>query len=125
MLWGNHPIEAKMQPAYCFLYSSALAAAVSQILNSKLMFHIIWSILVGFVVGLIARHLMPAVEHMGFIETTLVGIGGSVVGGLIARLFSRPADGAYFHPAGFFMSIVGAVIVLYVMLHYFPGFRFD
>ncbi len=89
------------------------------------MLHIIWSILVGFVVGLIARHLMPAVHHMGFIETTLVGIGGSVVGGLIARIFSRPANGAYFHPAGFLLSIFGAVIVLYVMLHYFPGFKFD
>src|SRR5271170_5819441 len=89
------------------------------------MLHVIWSIIVGFVVGLIARHLMPAVEPMGLIETTLVGIGGSMVGGLIARIFSRPADGSYFHPAGFFMATVGAVIVLCVMLHYFPGFKFD
>jgi len=83
------------------------------------MFHLIWSVLVGFIVGLIARALMPGMQHMGFFETALVGIVGSIVGGLIARLFSRPADGAYFHPAGFLMSIVGAVIVLYVMLHYF------
>jgi len=83
------------------------------------MFHILWSIIVGFIVGLIARALMPGVEHMGFLETTIIGIAGSIVGGLIARIFSRPADGSYFHPAGFFMSILGAVIVLYVMLHYF------
>jgi uncharacterized membrane protein YeaQ/YmgE (transglycosylase-associated protein family) len=47
-----------------------------------------------------------------------VGIAGSVVGGLIARLFSRPADGAFFHPAGFFLSIIGAVIVILLMAHF-------
>jgi uncharacterized membrane protein YeaQ/YmgE (transglycosylase-associated protein family) len=79
------------------------------------MLHIIWSIIVGFFIGLIARAIMPGVQHMGFIETSLIGIGGSVVGGLIARLFSRPKDGAFFHPAGFFLSIVGALIVLFVL----------
>jgi uncharacterized membrane protein YeaQ/YmgE (transglycosylase-associated protein family) len=83
------------------------------------MFHIIWSIIVGFIVGLIARALMPGVQHMGFIETTIIGIAGSITGGLIARIFSRPADGSYFHPAGFLMSIVGAVIVLYIVIHFF------
>jgi uncharacterized membrane protein YeaQ/YmgE (transglycosylase-associated protein family) len=78
------------------------------------MLHIIWSILVGFVVGLIARYLMGA-EHLGFWVTSLVGIAGSVVGGLIARIFSKPKDGALFHPAGFLLSIIGAMIVLYLM----------
>jgi uncharacterized membrane protein YeaQ/YmgE (transglycosylase-associated protein family) len=82
------------------------------------MFHILWSIIVGFIVGLIARALMPGAQQMGFIETTIIGIVGSVVGGLIARLFSRPADGAYFHPAGFLMSIIGALVVLFLMLHF-------
>jgi len=82
------------------------------------MLHIIWSILVGFVVGLIARALVPGVEHMGFWVTSLVGIGGSIVGGLIARIFSRPADGSYFHPAGFFLSIIGAVILLVLINHF-------
>ncbi len=82
------------------------------------MFHILWSILVGFIVGLIARALMPGIQHMGFIETAIIGIVGSIVGGLIARIFSRPADGSYFHPAGFIMSIIGAIIILAVMLHF-------
>ena len=82
------------------------------------MFHILWSIVVGFIVGLIARALMPGVQTMGFIETALIGIVGSIVGGLIARIFSKPADGAFFHPAGFVMSIIGAVIVLAIMLHF-------
>ena len=82
------------------------------------MFHILWSIIVGFIVGLIARALMPGVQSMGFIETAIIGIVGSIVGGLVARIFSRPADGAYFHPAGFIMSIIGAVLVLAIMLHF-------
>ena len=77
------------------------------------MLHIIWSIIVGFVVGLIASFLMGT--HLGFIETSLVGIVGSVVGGLIARIFSKPADGAFFHPAGFILSVIGAVVVLYLL----------
>lgn len=79
------------------------------------MLHIVWSIIVGFFVGLIARAIMPGGQHMGFLETTLVGILGSVVGGLIARVFSKPKDGAFFHPAGFLLSIVGALIVLFLL----------
>jgi uncharacterized membrane protein YeaQ/YmgE (transglycosylase-associated protein family) len=78
------------------------------------MLHIIWSIIVGFIIGLIARAIMPGVQHLGFIVTTLLGIGGSIVGGLIARLFSRPAPGSSFHPAGFIMSIIGALILLFI-----------
>jgi uncharacterized membrane protein YeaQ/YmgE (transglycosylase-associated protein family) len=79
------------------------------------MLHIIWSILVGFIVGLIARWFVPGADHMGFWMTSFVGIGGSIVGGLIARIFSRPKDGAFFHPAGFFLSIIGAVILLFAL----------
>jgi uncharacterized membrane protein YeaQ/YmgE (transglycosylase-associated protein family) len=79
------------------------------------MLHIIWSIFVGFIVGLIARWFMPGAEQMGFWATSFVGIGGSIVGGLIARIFSRPKDGAFFHPAGFFLSIIGAIILLFVL----------
>jgi len=78
------------------------------------MLHIIWSIIVGFIVGLIARAIMPGVQHLSFIMTTLLGIGGSIVGGLIARLFSRPAPGSSFHAAGFIMSIIGALILLFI-----------
>jgi len=79
------------------------------------MLHIIWSIIVGFIVGLIAQFFVPGAGHMGFWLTSLVGIGGSFVGGLIARLFSKPKDGALFHPAGFLMSIIGAVILLFAL----------
>jgi uncharacterized membrane protein YeaQ/YmgE (transglycosylase-associated protein family) len=76
------------------------------------MLHILWSIIVGFIVGLIARALLPGADHIGMIATTLLGILGSVVGGLIARTFSKPAPGSKFHAAGFLMSIVGAIVLL-------------
>ena len=76
--------------------------------------HIVWSIIVGFIVGLFARALMPGVDHMGFLATSLLGILGSLVGGLIGRVLSRPKEGAAFHPAGFVLSVIGAMIVLFV-----------
>jgi uncharacterized membrane protein YeaQ/YmgE (transglycosylase-associated protein family) len=78
------------------------------------MLHIIWYIIVGFIVGLVGRAIMPGAQHLGFIMTTLLGIGGSIVGGLIARLFSKPAPGSTFHPAGFILSIIGAIILLFI-----------
>lgn len=89
-----------------------------QSLFNEQMLHIIWSILVGFVVGLIAHAVVPGAGPLGFWMTSIVGIVGSVVGGLIARIFSRPKDGAFFHPAGFFLSIIGAIIVLLLYVHF-------
>jgi uncharacterized membrane protein YeaQ/YmgE (transglycosylase-associated protein family) len=85
------------------------------------MLHIIWSIIVGFIIGLAARAIMPGMQHLGLIATTLLGIGGSIIGGLIGRLFSRPEPGASFHPAGFIMSILGALILLFVWGRLNPG----
>ena len=77
------------------------------------MFHLLWMFIVGIVVGVIAKWILP-VGHIGWIMTGVLGIVGSLVGGFIARLFSKPADGALVHPAGILLSIVGAVIVLFV-----------
>jgi len=85
------------------------------------MLHIIWSIIVGFIVGWIARAVLPGAQHLGFILTTLLGIGGSIVGGLIARLFSKPAPGSAFHPAGFILSILGAIILLWLWTKFAPA----
>lgn len=82
------------------------------------MLHLIWWIIVGFIVGLIARAIMPGVDHMGFWMTSLIGIGGSLVGGVIGMVIKRPAPGSAFHPAGFILSIVGALIVLWAMQHF-------
>ncbi len=77
-------------------------------------FHLLWSLVVGFFVGLIARALVPGGAQMVFILTIVLGIVGSVAGGFIAGLVSKPREGSRFHPAGFLMSIVGAVVVLFL-----------
>lgn len=79
------------------------------------MFHILWSVIVGFLAGGIARFLLPGADQMGFIATTGVGIVGSLIGGVIGNIIRKPAPGAKFHPAGFGMSIVGAVVLLFVL----------
>lgn len=77
-----------------------------------MMMHYIWMFVVGILAGAIARFVLPGADSMGWIMTGVLGVVGSFVGGLIGRLFSKPADGAAFHPAGFFMSVLGAVLVL-------------
>jgi uncharacterized membrane protein YeaQ/YmgE (transglycosylase-associated protein family) len=83
--------------------------------------HYVWMFIVGIVVGALARFVMPGADHMNLIMTGVLGIVGSFVGGLIVRLFSKsaPADGSKVQPAGILMSIVGAVIVLFLYNRFF------
>lgn len=81
---------------------------------------IIWMIIVGFVVGLVARFFYPGAVGMGFWMTTLLGIGGSLVGGVIGSLVWKSPDGK-FKPAGFFLSIVGALILIWGYLNVWKG----
>jgi Predicted membrane protein len=79
--------------------------------------HIIWMIIVGFVVGLVARWLYPGAVALGFWATCIIGIVGSLIGGVIGGLVWRSPDGK-FHPAGFILSVVGALLVLWLYLTY-------
>jgi len=79
------------------------------------MLHLIWSVIVGFLAGLIGRAVLPGADQMGVIATTAVGIVGSVIGGFIGNLIKKPEPGAKFHPAGFVMSIVGAIVILLIL----------
>jgi len=85
------------------------------------MLHVIWYIIVGFVVDLVARAVMPGAQGMGLIMTTVLGIVGGIVGGFIGRLFSKPEPGSAFHPAGFIMSVIGAIIVLFLWTRFAPA----
>jgi uncharacterized membrane protein YeaQ/YmgE (transglycosylase-associated protein family) len=78
------------------------------------MLHILWSIIVGFIVGLIARAVVPGTQKLGFVATVALGILGSILGGFIGRAISRPPEGSKFHPAGFFLSLAGAIILLVI-----------
>ncbi len=72
---------------------------------------ILGTILVGFIVGLIARALKPGNDRMGLIMTTLLGIAGSFVaqyGGAALGLYS-PGE-----PAGWVASVIGAIALLFI-----------
>jgi len=73
------------------------------------MFGVIGWIIFGIVVGAIAKLLMPGRDPGGFIVTMLLGIAGAVLGGLLGR--SLGCYGAN-DGAGFFMSLLGAVLLL-------------
>lgn len=81
------------------------------------MLHVLWMFIVGIVVGAIAKFFVPGAGHLGLLMTGLLGIVGSIVGGFIARLFSKPPPGAPVHPAGILLSIIGAVLVLWAWTH--------
>jgi uncharacterized membrane protein YeaQ/YmgE (transglycosylase-associated protein family) len=74
------------------------------------MFGVLAWIVFGLIVGVIAKLLMPGRDPGGFIVTILLGIAGAVVAGFLGRLFGLygPNDGA-----GYIMSILGAVLLLF------------
>lgn len=71
----------------------------------------IWTLFIGFVVGLVARWLKPGNDGMGIILTTVLGIGGSVVAGYGGKALGLYQPG---EPAGFIGALIGAVLLLYV-----------
>jgi uncharacterized membrane protein YeaQ/YmgE (transglycosylase-associated protein family) len=71
---------------------------------------IVWTILVGFVVGLVARAVMPGEQKLGLILTTVLGVVGSLVAGYLGQAIGWYQAG---QGAGFIGSIVGALILLF------------
>lgn len=74
--------------------------------------HILWTILLGLVVGVIAKFIFPGKENMGWILTILLGIGGSVVATYLGKLAGIYQPG---ETAGFFGAIIGALIILFIL----------
>jgi uncharacterized membrane protein YeaQ/YmgE (transglycosylase-associated protein family) len=72
---------------------------------------IIWTILIGFVAGLVARAIMPGKQAMGFFLTATLGIAGSLLAGYLGQAMGWYQAGA---GAGFVASVVGAIVVLSV-----------
>ena len=69
---------------------------------------IIVTIIVGFIVGLIARAIMPGNQSMGFIMTTILGIVGALAAGLVMQALG------YSGAVGWIASVVGAIVVLWI-----------
>ncbi len=78
---------------------------------------IIWTIIVGLIVGILARWFYPGAIPMAGWLTVLIGIGGSILGGFISSLIWKSPDGR-FHPAGLIMSILGAMILIWAYLNF-------
>ena len=76
------------------------------------MLSILWTILVGLLVGIIAKLLHPGRENMGLIATTLLGIAGSLGATFLGRLVGFYKEG---EAAGFLMGLVGAIVLLVVV----------
>jgi uncharacterized membrane protein YeaQ/YmgE (transglycosylase-associated protein family) len=76
---------------------------------------IIGALIIGLIVGAVARFLVPGRDPMGCFATSLLGIVGSIVGGLIGSMIWPTTATSYTHPhrlLHFLLAVVGAVIVL-------------
>jgi uncharacterized membrane protein YeaQ/YmgE (transglycosylase-associated protein family) len=72
--------------------------------------HILAQIVIGLIVGIVAKFLLPGNDPGGLIVTCLIGMAGAWVGGWIGQLLGWYKTGA---PAGFLMSVVGAMVLLF------------
>jgi len=70
-----------------------------------------WAIIIGFIVGLVAKFLMPGRDPGGFIVTTLLGIVGALVATFLGQAMGIYAAG---QSAGFIGAVIGAIVVLFV-----------
>jgi len=78
---------------------------------------LVWTVIVGLIVGILARFLYPGPVPMAWWMTALLGIGGSIVGGFVSSIIWKSPDGK-FHPAGWIMSILGAMLLLWVFIKF-------
>ena len=72
----------------------------------------VWMAVIGFIVGLIARAILPGTQSLGIVLTTLVGIAGSFLVGFAGLALGWYAAG---DPVGFVASVVGAIVLLFVV----------
>ncbi len=73
--------------------------------------HFLWALIIGLIVGAIAKLLMPGRDPGGIIVTMLLGIAGSFIGTLIGRAIGWYDEG---RSAGFIVSVLGAMLLLYI-----------
>ena len=72
----------------------------------------LWIILVGFVVGVLARLIKPGKQDIGIILTVVLGIVGALLAGWVGRLLGWYAEG---EKVGFIASLVGAIVILVIV----------
>jgi uncharacterized membrane protein YeaQ/YmgE (transglycosylase-associated protein family) len=73
--------------------------------------YLLWTLVIGLVIGAVAKFLMPGRDPGGFIITTLLGIAGAFVATFLGRALGLYAEGS---GAGFIMSVIGAMLLLLI-----------
>ncbi len=74
--------------------------------------HYVWMAVIGFVVGLIARAVLPGTQSVGIILTAVLGIAGSFLAGFAGQALGLYKEG---QPVGFIASVIGAVLLLFIV----------
>jgi len=74
--------------------------------------HFVWMAVIGFIVGLVARAILPGTQSLGIILTAVLGIAGSFAAGFIGQALGWYAAGA---PVGFIASVIGAIVLLFIV----------
>jgi len=104
--------DSRPRNPHCFWRVAPIPSDLQLEGGNIIMLHLIWYIIVGLIAGWAAKSLMHM--HMSLMWTIGLGIVGSIIGGLVTHIFSRPKEGAQFHPAGIIVSILGALLVLWL-----------
>ena len=72
----------------------------------------VWMAIIGFVVGLIARAILPGTQSLGIILTAALGIAGSFLAGFAGQAMGWYTEG---QPAGWIASVIGAMVLLFIV----------
>lgn len=73
--------------------------------------HYVWMAIIGFIVGLVARAVLPGTQSLGIILTAVLGIVGALVAGFLGQAMGLYQQG---QAAGFIASVIGAILVLFI-----------
>ena len=76
--------------------------------------HIVVMVIVGLIVGVLARFFYPGAVHMSIIATALLGIAGAFVAGFAGRALQPSMRDQPMHPAGFLYSLIGAIVLIFL-----------
>ena len=72
----------------------------------------VWMAVIGFIVGLVARAILPGTQSLGIILTAVLGIAGSLLAGFAGRALGWYSEG---QPIGFLASVIGAIVLLFIV----------
>ena len=76
--------------------------------------HYVIMVVVGVIVGILARYFYPGAVGMSILMSAVLGIAGSLLAGVVTRAASPATRDQPFHPAGFVASIIGAMVLIFL-----------